>query len=369
MRGLPPAATRGATMYCTLEPCCGRWEGKLQPPCAEAIIQSGIKAVYIASIDPNPRVHGGGLRVLREAGVRAELVPGFEAASRDLNEAFHALLANKFSRPFVHVKIAQSADARMAAADGSSAWITNASSRQAVHAMRAETHMIISGAGTIAADNPQYTARQITGPKIIQPRGLAPALAIFDARLRTSPTAACFAAARRSPGLVIFTSTQGFADTRKRAALETRGATVIALPEEKKSASSLAHGTAQQQQDRHNALSIRAALKACISMGVYSVMVEAGPRLTSSFLAGPSLGSYADKASFFIAPMLLGGGAHAQGGYCAGETAASMRFARRLFYSSVSVMKRDEDPNAEAASRAPNALVSGYLRDIFTIEK
>ncbi len=142
---------KGATAYVTMEPCA-QFPGKRNPSCAETLIAAGIKHVICASLDPNPKVAGRGLALLRRAGVKAELGHGHEAAAEELNRGFFSRMRR--GRPWVILKTALSLDGKAAAASGKSRWVTGGPARSAVHALRAEVDAILVGAGTVLADDP-----------------------------------------------------------------------------------------------------------------------------------------------------------------------------------------------------------------------
>jgi len=151
-RGHEPA---GATMVVTLEPCAHH--GKT-PPCAQALIEAKLARVIIAMADPNPRVSGRGIAALRRAGIEVE-VGVEEAAARRLNEPFLKHVTTGL--PWVIVKWAQTLDGRIATAIGDSRWISNEQSRHFVHQTRARVDAIITGVGTVLADDPALTARGV----------------------------------------------------------------------------------------------------------------------------------------------------------------------------------------------------------------
>jgi diaminohydroxyphosphoribosylaminopyrimidine deaminase/5-amino-6-(5-phosphoribosylamino)uracil reductase len=152
---------RGATLYVTLEPCAHHGR---TPPCADAVIESGIARVVVGSLDPNPKA-AGGVERLRAAGVEVELADSFEA--RRQNEAWRTWVAQR--RPFVVYKAAVTLDGRMTLPG--ERWITGEESRRLVHELRAEVDAVAVGAGTARADLPQLTARGVETPKG-QPRRL-----------------------------------------------------------------------------------------------------------------------------------------------------------------------------------------------------
>lgn len=147
------AATQGATAYVTLEPCAHQGQ---TPPCATALIDAGVARVVIATTDPDSRVAGQGIAMLRHAGVTVTCDVMAAEAQRD-----HAgfLLRITKGRPFVTLKLASTLDGRIATASGESQWITGPAARRAVHMMRARHDAVMIGAGTLRADNPSLTVR------------------------------------------------------------------------------------------------------------------------------------------------------------------------------------------------------------------
>lgn len=145
--------TDGATAYVTLEPCShyGR-----TPPCSEGLIEAKVSRVVIAMQDPNPLVAGNGICMLKNAGI--EVVVGlFEAQARKMNRSFIYAMENRM--PYVRLKMASSLDGRTAMANGESQWITGSASRFEVHKLRALSGAIITGIGTVLADDPSLTVR------------------------------------------------------------------------------------------------------------------------------------------------------------------------------------------------------------------
>jgi diaminohydroxyphosphoribosylaminopyrimidine deaminase/5-amino-6-(5-phosphoribosylamino)uracil reductase len=144
---------RGADVYVTLEPCAHH--GKT-PPCAEALVQAGVKRVVVAAVDTDERVNGAGLRILRNAGITVETGLCGDAAKRDHAGFF---LRIEQARPFLTLKLANSFDGRIATGTGESQWITGAAARRVVHAMRARHDAVMVGGGTARHDDPSLTAR------------------------------------------------------------------------------------------------------------------------------------------------------------------------------------------------------------------
>jgi diaminohydroxyphosphoribosylaminopyrimidine deaminase/5-amino-6-(5-phosphoribosylamino)uracil reductase len=147
------AHARGATVYTSLEPCSH--QGRT-PPCAEALIEAGVKRVVTAMRDPNPAVNGQGLAMLRNAGVQIECGL-LEDEARRLNESF--IVYKTEQRPFGTLKIAMTLDGKIATPSGESRWITSEESRQMVQMLRHRADAIVTGSGTVLADNPSLTDR------------------------------------------------------------------------------------------------------------------------------------------------------------------------------------------------------------------
>ncbi len=235
-------AARGATLYCTLEPCChvGR-----TGPCVERIVDAGISRVVAAVEDPNPRVRGRGFTYLREHGVVVEVGAG-AAPARRLNAAFFSLMEER--RPYVVLKAAVSADGMVAEAPGRRTTITSAAADRHAHRVRAEIDAIGVGVGTVLADDPRLTARGAYRAR--------PLLrVIFDRSLRTPPGARVLSTASAGP-VIIVTSPAAAQREEVRSALEARGAQVHAT-----------RGT------------VRETLEWLATWGVGSLLLEGGPTI------------------------------------------------------------------------------------------
>jgi len=150
-------AARGATLFVTLEPCChvGR-----TPPCADAVIASGVSRVVIGIVDPDEKVAGNGIARLQAANIAVDVGVASEEITEQLLPYIHH---RKTARPFVLAKIAATLDGHTAAEDGSSQWITSDAARCDAHRLRAESDAIVVGAGTVRADNPSLTVRHVEG--------------------------------------------------------------------------------------------------------------------------------------------------------------------------------------------------------------
>jgi len=153
---------RGATLYVTLEPCSHHGD---TPPCADAVVEAGIARVVAGAVDPNPKVDGRGLERLREAGVEVEVLDSWEA--RVQNEGWRVWIAR--GRPFVTYKVAMTLDGRVTVPG--SRWVSAEESRRRVHELRARSDAVAVGMGTVRADDPALTARDVGAER--QPRRLA----------------------------------------------------------------------------------------------------------------------------------------------------------------------------------------------------
>ena len=264
-------STNGATAYVTLEPCCHHGR---TPPCCNALITAGIKKVVVAILDPNPLVAGQGVAKLRAAGIEVEVLPADSAeaiASRELNIGFFSRMIRK--TPWVRLKIAASLDGQTALPDGQSQWITGDAARADGHAWRARACAILTGVGTVLADNPRLDVRLI-------PNQRQPAIVIIDSRLETPLDAIILVAVRAR---IIYAAVPN--DTKK-AALEALGVTVVYLP------------------GPDGKVDLAAVLHDLGTREINELHVEAGCKLNGS-LIGAGL---VDEFLIYLAPKLLGTG-------------------------------------------------------------
>ena len=288
-------AARGAILYCSLEPCCCRAPGKLQPPCTEAIIAAGVARVVIGQLDPNPLVRGAGARLLRAAGIAVEVAdPHTGAAFWYRNAPFNTAMA--LGRPFVHLKAATSLDGCIATADGESRWISGEAARGEVHQLRATYHAVAVGIGTVLADNPRLTARhQRAGTR-------QPLAVVFDPHLRI-PESSLLVTERATELIVISRAdTPAATETARRAErLRSLGVRVLAVPGAAATgvgSDSAVPGAAATGVDPQS------ALRELGKLGVQSLLLEGGARLAGSFV-GRGL---VDRFTLYLAPMLIGDG-------------------------------------------------------------
>jgi diaminohydroxyphosphoribosylaminopyrimidine deaminase / 5-amino-6-(5-phosphoribosylamino)uracil reductase len=262
------AAARGATLFVTLEPCCcfGR-----TPPCTTAVIAAGIAEVHAAMIDPNPRVGGGGLRELNEAGIRTVLGEHGDEAQR-LNEVFVCWMTRR--RPFVIAKYAMTLDGKIATRTGESRGLTGPAWQRDLHRLRGHVDAILVGVNTVLADDPLLTVRRRGY------RGRQPLRVVLDSTLRIPLEARILDAALPGRTLVVTTSR---ADEQRRIALQQRGAEVLVAGDTR--------------------VDIGRLLAQLSEREITSVLVEGGGQVTASFVDA----GLVDKVIAVIAPLIAGG--------------------------------------------------------------
>ena len=260
---------RGATAYVTLEPCSHHGR---TPPCCDALIEAGIAWVHVAQQDPNPLVAGQGIARLRAAGIEVTVLDPNDPlaiATRELNIGFFSRMIRK--TPWVRMKIAASLDGQTALLNGQSQWITAAAARTDGHAWRARSCAVLTGIGTVLADNPRLDVRLVETPR-------QPHLVVIDSRLETPLDAHLFIAGR---ALFIYAAVQN--DTKK-SALEARGAVVTYLP------------------GPNNKVDLAAMLRDLARREINELHVEAGYKLNGSFIRE----GLVDELLIYMAPKLLG---------------------------------------------------------------
>ena len=288
-----PAAA-GATLYVTLEPCSHHGR---TPPCVDAVLAAGITRVVAAMEDPDRLVAGQGLQALAEAGLVVE-VGLLGAAAAALNEAY--IVHRRLARPLVTYKAAVSFDGRTAAADGRSQWITGPAARRDVQRLRARCDAICVGIGTVLADDPSLTVREVRVPR-------PPLRVVVDALARTPVGARVLD--RAAPTLVAVTAA---APPSAVAALSAAGAEVLELPGEPGMAGRVA---------------IPPLLARLARRGVLHLLLEGGATLAGSFATV----GLVDRYRFYVAPKLLGGAPSP--GVLEGWPVATMREAVPLHFT------------------------------------
>jgi len=262
-------AAKGATLYVTLEPCSHT--NKRTPPCTPLVIQSGVKRVVIAMIDPNPHVSGGGISTIRKSGIK--LVTGvLEAEARKLNEAFIKHVTTK--TPFVTLKIAQTLDGKIATACGESKWITGEEAREAGRRLRDINDAILVGINTILKDDPSLTARI--------PGGRDPIRVIVDSRLRIPLNAKVLIQKSEAKTMVATLSNVPVSKIKK---LQDIGAEVL---------------TTKSVLGR---VDLQDLMKKLGKKDIMNVIIEGGAEVNASALKS----SIVDKIVMFIAPTIMTG--------------------------------------------------------------
>ena len=258
---------RGATLYCTLEPCVhtGR-----TGPCTERIVASGIKRVVAATEDPFPQVSGRGFAALREQGIEVSVGVGREPAIR-LNQPFFTLLRK--GRPFVILKAATSLDGQLAAAPGLRTNITSAAANRHAHFYRAQADAIAVGSETVLVDDPLLTAREVFRERPF-------IRAVFDRRLRTPPGARFFETLSEGPVIILTSSESMDQNTQRVRDLERSGATLVPV----------------------SGSTVTAALQALAKQDVQSVLLEGGAAIHRAAWDEDVV----DYVQFYIGPMVLG---------------------------------------------------------------
>jgi len=349
---------RGADLYVTLEPC--NHHG-LTPPCTAAILAAGVARVVVATLDPNPRVAGGGAEYLRKKGLQVQ-TGLLEAEARRLNEAWFKWVETGL--PFVIAKAACSLDGKTATATGESQWITGEASRALGHRLRHACDAILVGIGTVLADDPQLTARLPTRggrkaiggegqgsqtpapspepppptpyvggtdfqsvptenrkPKTENPKVKDPIRIVLDSRLRLPLTARVLHLESTAPTWIAATPA---APPDKIRAVQELGAEVLILPEE------------------HGRVALQPLLRLLGERQVQSLLVEGGPEVLGAFFDHRLV----DKFYFFFAPKILGG--HQAPPAVAGRGVSSLKEA--LLARNVTLRRLEND-----------ILIYGYL--------
>ena len=262
-------AARGATLYVTLEPCSHH--GK-SPPCADAVIAAGIARAVSALVDPNPEVAGAGHWRMAEAGITVEVGVGADEARRA--HAGHIRRVQD-GRPHVMLKLAVSSDGKAALAGRRPATITGERARDRVHLMRAMSDAVVTGIGTVLADDPLLTCRL---PGMAH---LSPVRIVLDSKLRLPVTSKLVAGARQTALWVV---TGEDAPRDREQALLALGAEMMRVP------------------SLDGRLDLAAVLKAFAGRGITRLMVETGPILAAAFLRADLV----DEVALFRAPQAIG---------------------------------------------------------------
>ncbi len=259
---------RGASMGVTLEPCC--FQGRTGP-CTRAIIEAGIRRVYVGCRDPHARVSGRGIAKLRKAGVEVYLGVA-ETACREHHRGFFSVCER--GRPFVTLKLGTSLDSRIATGAGESRWITGPEARALVHRMRGRTDAVMVGSGTALADDPALTARR--GERVVG----RPVRVLVDSRLRVPVGARIYDFAEGARTMVLTRKS-----ARGRGVRESRGAELFDLP------------------GPPGGIDLVAGMRALAGAGLTSVLVEGGGGLAAALVREDLV----DEIHWMVAPRLIGG--------------------------------------------------------------
>ncbi len=259
-------AASGSTAYVTLEPCAHHGR---TPPCTDLMLAAGIARTVVAAVDPDPRVDGKGIARIEAAGIPVDVGCLEEEACR-LNAGFFARMRQR--RPLVALKLATSADGRIATATGDSQWITGAAARAEGHRLRLRHDAILVGSGTALADDPMLTCR-LPGLE-----NHSPVRVVLDRRLRLSPESRLARSAAAQP-LWLFTRS-----TADAAALATGGAEIFPVDD----------GEPDAQ--------LRAMLAVLADQGITRLLIEGGAAIATAFLRA----GLVDRLYLFDAPVLIG---------------------------------------------------------------
>jgi diaminohydroxyphosphoribosylaminopyrimidine deaminase/5-amino-6-(5-phosphoribosylamino)uracil reductase len=294
---------RGATMYCTLEPCAhtGR-----TGPCTERILAAGIARVVAAVEDPDPRVQGRGIARLRDRGVMVDIGVEQEAATR-LNQAY--LTAMTQGRPFVILKAATSLDGRIAAAPGARTQLTSRAALRHAHAVRAEVDAVAVGSGTVLVDDPLLTAREVYRERPLT-------RVVFDRRLRVSAGARLFSTLQAGPVIMVTSAAARRVNPERVSALERAGATVIPVEGDGMMITALRH---------------------LVGLGILGVVIEGGAAIHAAAWDE----GVVDFVQVYVAPQTLG--------------AAGVPLLDGRSFSTASLVDR------RVGQLGPDVLIEGYV--------
>ncbi|ACL76353.1 bifunctional diaminohydroxyphosphoribosylaminopyrimidine deaminase/5-amino-6-(5-phosphoribosylamino)uracil reductase RibD [Ruminiclostridium cellulolyticum] len=265
-----PTDISGATLYVNLEPCShyGR-----TPPCVKAIIDSGIKEVVVAMVDPNPKVSGKGIQMLKDANINV-IVGVLEEEAKKLNEIFIHYITKRL--PFVIMKTAMTLDGKIASVTGDSKWISGEYSREYVHAIRNRVSSIMVGVNTVINDNPSLTARPISG------KGIDPVRIVVDSSGRI-PIESRVIQSDSEAGLILATTEKIHKD--KETQLLSRGVRII------------------KTAPKNGKVNLRELMEELYKLEIDSVLLEGGGTLNFSALEA----GIVNKVMTFISPKIIGG--------------------------------------------------------------
>jgi diaminohydroxyphosphoribosylaminopyrimidine deaminase/5-amino-6-(5-phosphoribosylamino)uracil reductase len=294
-----------ASLYVTLEPCCHK--GKKTPPCLDTLLKYNWKRVVIGTLDPNPKVNGRSVGILKQKGIETKVGVLTEECQR-LNEAYFKYI--KTGIPFVTLKFAQTLDGRIATATGDSKWISSEPSLKWAHRLRSLHDAVLVGVGTVLKDDPQLTVRLV--------KGRNPVRVVVDSRLRIPLNSKILKDLESAPTIIAATSQ---ADIEQAFALDVMGIEVLTIRE-----------------DSEGMVDLKGLLKKLGEKNISSVLVEGGATTITSFIRQ----GLADKIVAIIAPKIMGEGVEAVG------ELGILKVGRALKLSFDKVYRKGEDLIIEA---------------------
>lgn len=280
LKGLTPEQLRGATVVVTLEPCAH--QGKT-PSCAKMLATLPLKKVVYGLVDPNPLVSGQGAEVIRAAGIEVRKFEGVNGEFADeLEESCEAFLWNfRRKRIFTSLKIASSLDGQVALSGGESKWITGEPAREKAHELRSRSDAVLTGIGTLLADDPRLDVRHPRIQKTVK-------AIVLDSRGRGLENWSSRAIAKaHAPENIVWITGSEAAKTATAARFAEAGGRLLGVP-----------------LTSSGVLDLSKVFDSLWSEGLRSVLIEAGPRLTSEMLAG----GYVQRLYLFQAPLIIGAG-------------------------------------------------------------
>jgi diaminohydroxyphosphoribosylaminopyrimidine deaminase/5-amino-6-(5-phosphoribosylamino)uracil reductase len=243
----------GSTLYCTLEPCSSMYSGKQNSPCTERIVREKISRVVISMIDPNPKVNGRGIQFLQDSGI--EVITGIlEKKTKILNEVF--IKNQEVSLPFVHLKIAQTVDGKIATIDNDSKWITDEEARKDVHIIRSHYDSLLIGSGTVETDNPLLTVRYGIEKKVKR--------ILLNRNLSVSPDSHIFT--NQNTNSTCIFCREGL-NAQLKEPFRKKGIEIAEIPT-----------------DNNGFLDLTIMLREIYRKGITSILVEGGSRIFTSFI-------------------------------------------------------------------------------------
>jgi len=296
----------GATLYVTLEPCCHK--GKKTPPCLDALLKYKWKRVVIGTIDPNPKVNGRSIEILKQKGIKAK-VGVLKEECQSLNEVYFKYIQTGI--PFVTLKFAQTLDGRIATSTGDSKWISSEPSLKWAHKLRSLHDAVLVGVGTVVKDDPQLTVRLV--------KGRNPTRVVADSRLRIPLNSKILKDVETVPTFIAATAQ---ADIEKTFALNVMGIEVLTTGE-----------------DSEGMVDLKELLRKLGQRNISSVLVEGGATTITSFLRQ----GLADKVVAIMAPKIVGKGVETV------EDLGILKVGRALKLSFDKIYRKGEDLIIEAS--------------------